>query len=113
MLKFRDEKLGLLPGIPVSITKKEAANNDITNGLMGDIIGIQLSTDIKFESAIIHEDETHIASNLPGIVFVDVPTAVFAKTFKKTPSYYPRTTVPLPAVSDVTPQIKRGPHIVM
>ena len=48
LLKFPDENLGRLPGIlplcqgiPVFITKNEETNNDIANGSMGEIIGIQ------------------------------------------------------------------------
>ena len=119
LLRFPDNKLGRLPGIlplcqvmPVFITKNEATNIGIANGSMGEIFGIQFSAATTFESVMIHEVEICIASNLPEIVFVNVPTANFPKPFENLPSHYPRTTVPLYAVSDNTVQIKRGPHVV-
>ena len=109
LLKLPDDKLGRLPGIlplcqvmPVFITKNEATNLGIANGSMGRAIGVQFAIDTTFEPVVIHEVQMYISSNITGIVFIDVPRAVFQTPFENLPDHYPRKTVLLYAVTDNT-----------
>lgn len=80
LLRLGDEKLDRLPpinalsvGVPVQITANIAVHLGVANGSLGTIVGFDFEENCVFSESTVRGARVYIASELPTVVYVDLP----------------------------------------
>ena len=80
---------------PVQVSHNLAIVYGVVNGSTGKVLGFEVYDNTKFESIYIDGCLMMIASDLPRVVHVNIPSSSIDKRMSIIPATYPNTTFPM------------------